>query len=169
MHGHGATHFGKRPGAEVLSTDRRPAVLVLACLALPRPALRHKLLILLLDDRRPAHATLLESGLRDALPGCPTRQARVQPHMSFQPAPSPAPAAAAQAASELTPTATPIGTMLSGTRRRTFEISTKKTAYLRQHRGRRDARRGLGNRTENHGVLGSNPGPATSKSPANSG
>ncbi len=82
MHWHGATYFGKTPGAVVLSKDRRPAVLVLVCLALPRPALRHILSVLLLDDRRPAHATLLESGLRDALPGCPTRQARVQPHMS---------------------------------------------------------------------------------------
>jgi hypothetical protein len=82
MHGHGATYFGKTPGAVVLSKDQRPAVLVLACLALPRPELRHILSVLLLDDRRPTHATLLESGLRDALPGCPTRQARVQPHMS---------------------------------------------------------------------------------------
>src|SRR5215208_1761381 len=46
-------------------------------------------------------------------------------------------------------------------------MSVKKTAYFSRIYGHDDTWREIGNRTENHGVPGSNPGPATSKSPAN--
>jgi hypothetical protein len=44
----------------------------------------------------------------------------------------------------------------------------KKIVYSSRIYGHDDTWREIGNRTENHGVPGSNPGPATSKSPANS-
>src|SRR5215208_1766133 len=46
-------------------------------------------------------------------------------------------------------------------------MSVKKTAYFSRIYGHDYTWREIGNRTENHGVPGSIPGPATSKSPAN--